>query len=138
MRSGPVIVQQGGRFTLIQLQAPVSFSSDAAALAGLVDGSFTAGIFVKGRQYLSYSFADTPPFVYICLIGAVLRIRFKLLGTAFLMELSLEPSMSQLSMTSQTAIWLRSRKFLFSFVDAGSGSFRSAARTGQKRFLGWP
>jgi len=138
VRSGPVIVQQGGRFTLIQLQAPVSFSSDAAALAGLVDGSFTAGIFVKGRQYLSYSFADTPPFVYICLIEAVLRIRFKLLGTAFLMELSLEPSMSQLSMTSQTAIWLRSRKFLFSFVDAGSGSLRSAARTGQKRFLGWP
>ena len=53
-----------------------------------------------------------------------------IVGTAFLMELSLEPSMSQLSMTSQTAIWLRSRKFLFSFVDAGSGSFRTQASKG--------
>ena len=52
------------------------------------------------------------------------------------MELSLDPSMEQLWMVSQTAMWFRSRNSFFSSMEDGTSSFRRRAKSFQKRFCG--
>lgn len=61
----------------------------------------------------------------------------KSFGTTFLMELSLEPSMVQEAIVSQTAIWFFSKKERFSSMDSGVGCSSTAASVFQKRFWGW-
>ena len=45
------------------------------------------------------------------------------------MELSLDPSMEQLWMVSQTAMWFRSRNSFFSSMEDGTSSFRRRAKS---------
>ena len=57
---------------------------------------------------------------------------------AFLMLLSLEPVISQLAITSQSAMWCPCSMADFSSTVFGTSQPSSAAITRQKRFCGWP
>ncbi len=54
------------------------------------------------------------------------------------MELSLEPSISQLAIVSQSAMWCVSASRFFSSIVAGRSQPSTAASTGQNRFCGCP
>lgn len=70
--------------------------------------------------------------------GSVIQNRGEVVGITSRMELSLDPSMEQLWMVSQTAMWFRSRNAFFSSTEDGISSFRRRAKSFQKRFCGWP
>ena len=59
-------------------------------------------------------------------------------GTTPRMELSLEPSISQLAIVSQSAMWCVSASRFFSSIVVGRSQPSTAASTGQNRFCGCP
>ena len=81
-----------------------------------------------------------PPLQTTTSTGAARRTRGTSAGTTFLMEASDDPRMSQLSMTSQSAMPWRSssERLAATSSSAGTGSPAHAAITRQKRLRGLP
>ena len=102
---------------LILLHSETSIASVFAAFAGLVEGNASADIPSVGRIYLSYNFCAVFPLTNIFSTdGNLSRSPFISFTVTFLTDASDEPSISQLSMTSQSAMRLRLRNSFFSFV----------------------
>lgn len=75
-----------------------------AALAGLVEGSFTASIPVVGKIYFMYMLCDNAPLQKIRSTLLLSRITERSFGTTSLTELSDEPTIVQEWMESHIAI----------------------------------
>ena len=84
-----------GQLDFIIFQFSANLSSENAAFAGLVDGSFTASIPVCGKIYFIYILCDNAPFAKILSTLLFCRITDKSFGTTSLIELSLEPVIVQ-------------------------------------------
>ena len=74
-------------------QASSKRLKDHAALAGLVEGSFTAEMPVFGKRYFLYSFSAVAPLAKTGIFPVCSKIGVKSTGTTSLMELSLLPTM---------------------------------------------
>lgn len=124
-------------------QYVVRRSSDQEALAGLVEGSFrillsSGNCKSVGAVYFSNSSQALLPLPKMAVIE-VCASRFGIsAGMTLRMLLSEEPMISQLWITSQTAICQVSRNCFFSETVVGRGSLVIAASTFQNRFCGWP
>ena len=77
------------------------------------------------------------PLVMIFSTGQFLTIKSKSLTLTLVILESLDPLMSQLSITSHKARWFLSKKVFFSSIVCGTSSWNKAAKTFQKRFWGW-
>ncbi len=80
--------------------ASCSLPSDQEALAGLVDGSAIGEIRTPGYRYLRYSCSALDPFTATARIRAAAKIPERSFGTAFRIDASEDPLISQEAITS--------------------------------------
>ncbi len=91
----------------------ISLTNENLSFAGLVEDNFIISLFVIRYVYFIYSLKALSPFEYIWSIFQLSNMIDKSAGITFLLLLSLDPVISQLSITSQSAILLFKSRTLF-------------------------
>lgn len=123
-------------YSAITLYASMSFSrGQRPRFAALVDGRQTAGMFVSGKHRVLYSFHAVLPVVYMRRMCGKIRKSF---GFGSFMEASFAPDIRHECKTSHKAMPWRKTKARFCSTVSGTGSEKTAASTGQKRFCPCP